>query len=95
MRNEDLERQISVLKNNFAKTKSKERNLSIEKSILMEHDRKREAEEVSQLKEADTVISDMTDLLRKRENEINMLVGENKQIMMRYVQLESICAHVS
>lgn len=37
----------------------------------------------------------MTDLLRKREGEISLLVGENKQIMMRYVQLESLCAHVS
>jgi len=37
----------------------------------------------------------MTDLLRKRESEINILIGENKQIMLRYVQLESLSNHVS
>ncbi len=37
----------------------------------------------------------MTDLLRKRESEINILIGENKQIMLRYVQLESLANHVS
>jgi len=30
------------------------------------------------MKEADTVIGDMTELLRKRETEINILIEENK-----------------
>jgi hypothetical protein len=64
--------------------------LNFEKTQLIEIDRKREEDEVHQLKEADTVISDMTELIRKRESEINLLVDENKQLVLKYVQLEAL-----
>jgi hypothetical protein len=67
-----------VLKSNFVKTKTKEKSLVIEKTQLIDIDRKRGEDEVHQMKEADTVISDMTELLRKRETEINILIEENK-----------------
>lgn len=79
----------------MVETKAKERNLSFERSKLLEIDRVREIDEAKQLKEADTVIGDMTDLLRKRESEIKILIEENKQLMLRYVKLESLVIHVS
>jgi hypothetical protein len=47
------------------------------------------------MKEVDTVISDMTELLRKRETEINILIEENKKLVLKYVQLEAIVQQVS
>lgn len=67
-----------MLKSNFVKTKTKEKSLVIEKTQLIDIDRKRGEDEVHQMKEADTVIGDMTELLRKRETEINILIEENK-----------------
>ena len=66
------------MKNKLAKTKTKEKTLYAEKSHMMEIDRKRGEDEMLQIKEADTVICDMTELLRKRESEINILIEENK-----------------
>lgn len=84
-RNEELERQITILRDKFSKTKSKERSLDFERSLMLEQDRQRTSEEMNQLKEADSVINDLTDLLRKREDEIKTLVEENRQLVMRYV----------
>lgn len=95
LRNEDLEKQIQNLQCRVIDTKAKERNLSFEKSKLLEIDRKRGLDEVMQLKEADNVISDMTNLLRKRESEINLLIEENKQLMLRYVKIEGLLSQVS
>jgi hypothetical protein len=47
------------------------------------------------MKEVDTVISDMTELLRKRETEINILIEENKKLVLKYVQIEAIVQQVS
>ena len=84
-RNEELERQITILRDKLSKTKSKERSLDFERSLMLEQDRQRTSEEMNQLKEADSVINDLTELLRKREDEIKTLVEENKQLVMRYV----------
>lgn len=90
-----MEKLIQNLQTRVVETKANERNLSFERSKLLEIDRIREMDEAKQLKEADTVICDMTDLLRKRESEITMIIEENKQLMLRYVKLESLVMHVS
>ena len=59
-------------------------NLKSEKSGLEERGRANQATERNNMKEADQVIKELTNALKKREDEMKISLDENRKLMEKY-----------